>query len=231
LGEEKSTMADRLKPVRFAEAIFNSPRLYRCKFFFTGAAVAVMKPIFFHRDYFEFQDLLCTTVRNNERVCEIGCGDGENYRLISTTVGSFDGIDINPHMIEHCRIKYRAAQWHCGEAAKVLDGRVFDLCIISNVLHHLPDREYIVNLLRAALKSSGRILLFEPLQSEIAPLRLVKRTYWALTDGGNLYCRLADFHGLFVEAGGTPIWERHSAPFRQFYSCLLTAAPSETLPA
>ena len=78
-----------------------------------------MKPVVFYCDHFEFRDLLLSTVHSNTRVCEIGCGEGENYRLISTRVASVDGIDINRHIIEHCRAKYPAAHWHCAEAAKV----------------------------------------------------------------------------------------------------------------
>src|SRR5205085_8150519 len=73
----------------------------------------------------------------------------------------------------------------------------FDIVLIVNVLHHLDDEEAILAILGEALRIGKRLVLFEPLQSELPWMIWAKRLYWALTDGGNLYFRERDFAGVF----------------------------------
>jgi ubiquinone/menaquinone biosynthesis C-methylase UbiE len=201
------------------ERLFNFPRLYRAKFALTGAAVAITRPVLF-RNYFTFKGLLAEHIRTGQRVCEIGCGDGENYRLLRDAVGSVDytGVDVNPNMIQHCRQQHPEARWICGED---LPSCGFDTCIICNLLHHLETRSRVIHVVRTASRLAGEVLLFEPLQSENRLLAVLKSGYWASTDGGKLYLRLAEFHEVFAEAGAHVGWEVISEPLRQFYSCQL----------
>jgi len=205
------------------EILFNSPRLYRAKFFFTGALTSIVKPICF-RNHFRFREILAERIRPGETVCEIGCGDGENYRFLLADVGniSFTGLDLNPHMIEHCRARHPEARWVCCNLAEVAETQRFDACVVCNVLHHLNSRKDALTVLQTATRISRRLLLCEPLQSDIWPLPLLKRLYWTLTDGGNFYMRLEEFHAIFAEAHVTVDWEMASEPLHHFYVCQLS---------
>ena len=209
--------------IRTAEALFNFPRLYRLKFAVTGAVVAITKPLLF-RNHITFREILAKRIAPGERVCEVGCGDGENYCYLLSDVGRIDftGADLNPNMIAHCRERYPEAQWICSNLAEIMAAQSFHTCIISNVLHHLNARRDITTLLQTASRLARRILLFEPLQSDSPLVYALKRLYFAATDGGNIYLRLEEFHQLFDEVGVHVDWEWASEPFHHFYSCQIS---------
>jgi SAM-dependent methyltransferase len=206
--------------MRLAERLFNFPRLYRAKYAITGSLLAAVRPLAF-RSMVTAGDLFAQ-VPAGARVCEIGCGDGANYRALRE-VGplSYTGIDANPAMVAHCRDEYPEHAWLRAFPPYSFPDRAFDVCIIVNVLHHLDNREQILEMLREAGRIASAVLLFEPLQSESRVLRALKRTYWSLTDGGLHYNRLDEFQALFAEAGLSVAWERYTLPLRHFYAARL----------
>ena len=211
---------------RAAEALFNFPRAYRWKFKLTGALLALVRPVLF-KTMVRDEDLFrCAEIPAGSRICEIGCGDGENYRKIEGIASGtrYTGIDINPAMIEHCRSRHPEHQWLVASVPYPFADDSFDYCIIVNVLHHLNDPSEIRSMLREARRISKNILLFEPLQSEQALLYHIKQLYWALTDGGSHYSRLHEFRELFEAVDLRPDWERFSSPLRHFYAARLTRA-------
>lgn len=215
-----------LRPSRAAEALFNFPRVYRWKFMLTGALLGLVRPILF-KTMVRDEDLFrCAGIPAGSRICEIGCGDGENYRKIEGIVGNtrYTGIDINPAMVAHCRARYPHEQWLVAGLPYPFPDDSFDYCIIVNVLHHLNDTAEIVSMLTEAKRISRNILLFEPLQSEHVVLYSIKRLYWALTDGGSRYKRLQEFRDLFASVGLRLGWERYTSPLRHFYAAHLTRA-------
>jgi SAM-dependent methyltransferase len=208
---------------RAAEALFNFPRLYRAKFAVTGAALALVRPVLF-RTLVTVEDVIrAAAIPPGASVCEIGCGDGENYRLITAVVGAvrYSGIDINPKMVEHCAGAYPEQRWLCGTPPYDFADKEFDFCVIVNVLHHLNSERDMEDMLAESGRISKAVVLFEPLQSENRVLYALKRAYWSLTDGGFRYLRLNEFHALFAAAGMRPRWQRYSSPLRHFFGAHL----------
>jgi SAM-dependent methyltransferase len=204
---------------RAAEALFNFPRLYRAKFALTGAVLNVVRPYLFKTMVRE-EDLICAAaIPAGASVCEIGCGDGENYKKIARIVGNvrYTGIDINPAMIKQCKETFSEHQWLVAGLPYPFSDDSFDYCIIVNVLHHLNSEAEVASMLLEAKRISRNILLFEPLQSENFALYRIKRIYWALTDGGLRFLRLHEFRTLFESVGLKPRWERFTSPLRHFY--------------
>lgn len=210
---------------RSAERLFNHPRLYRAKFVVTGAALRLVRPLIF-KSMVTMEDVIAAArIPEGSRVCELGCGDGENYRVVSKLSGDVDftGVDINSAMTDHCAQMHPRQRWLCTTMPYPFADREFDYCVIVNLLHHLNSRAEVLEMLAEARRIATTILLFEPLQSENSALRAVKNVYWLLSDGGSRYLRLDEFHRLFEEAGLLVRWERHSSPLRHFYGAHLTA--------
>jgi trans-aconitate 2-methyltransferase len=120
--------------------------------------------------------LLRTRLRGDERVLDVGCGNGKVTREIAGLVprGSIVGVDASAKMVEFARVASATA----GVAApanlsfEVMDARrltfrdEFDLVVSFNALHWIAEEEQELALrgIYAALKPSG-----------IAQLRLVPR--------------------------------------------------------
>ena len=208
---------------RIAERLFNFPRLYRAKFAVTGAVLGAVRPMLFKTLVTVDDAISQARIPAGSRVCEIGCGDGENYRKVTQAVGSvaYTGIDINPAMTRHCEEHYPDQRWLCVTPPYAFSAGAFDYCLIVNVLHHLNSRSQVVEMLAEARRIAKTVVLFEPLQSENGALYAVKNLYWSITDGGSRYMRLREFHALFADAGLNVAWERFSSPLRHFYAAHL----------
>jgi trans-aconitate 2-methyltransferase len=103
-------------------------------------------------------------LRPDDRVLDIGCGDGRVTAAIAALVpqGSVLGVDSSADMIAH------ASQMSCGVANLAFERRDalalgFDrkfTAIFSNaVLHWIRDQECVVNQIARALRPSGRVLV------------------------------------------------------------------------
>lgn len=211
---------------RAAEKLFDFPRLYRAKYALTGVLVRVLRPLVFSTLVTVDDVIAAAAIPSGASVVEIGCGDGQNYRLVAarTENVAYTGVDINPAMVAHCSREYPDQHWMCVQPAYPFADAQFDFCVLANVLHHLNSRGEAVRMLAEASRIAKTVALFEPLQSESAPLHALKNVYWALTDGGARYLRLDEFHALFAEAGLRVVWERYSSPLRHFYGAHLTRA-------
>ena len=171
--------------------------------------------------------LRAANIQPGATICEIGCGDGENYRVVTALAGrvEYTGIDISEAMVAHCRETHPDQRWLLASPPYALEDARFDVCLVVNVLHHLNSRTEVVRMLSEAGRIARKVVLFEPLQSDARALAATKSLYWALTDGGSRYLRLAEFRALFAEAGLALSWERYSAPLRHFYAAHLAARP------
>lgn len=81
------------------------------------------------------------------RICEIGCGGGDNLQAIAAWCVqknipvTFIGIDINPHCIAYAqsRQKNGAYQWICSDYKTVLFDEKPDVIFSSLFCHHFTD--------------------------------------------------------------------------------------------
>jgi trans-aconitate methyltransferase len=112
------------------------------------------------------EQLALLTLEGNERVLDVGCGDGKITAEIAARVprGSVLGVDPSQHMIAF-------ATSHFGQAGpvnlrfEVADVRglpyreEFDLVVSFNALHWVPQQDAALRSIRAALKPAGRAVL------------------------------------------------------------------------
>jgi 2-polyprenyl-3-methyl-5-hydroxy-6-metoxy-1,4-benzoquinol methylase len=94
--------------------------------------------------------------RRRIRICEIGCGGGDNLRVLTRychrhgVVTEVVGVDINEHCIEVAREKWRdgQAEWLNSDYRLVaFDRRKPDIIFSSLFCHHFTDQE-LVSMIR-----------------------------------------------------------------------------------
>ena len=211
-----------MRPQTVMDAIFNHPRVYRIKI---SAVKLVAWPVstLFIKNKIDPDAIVLKNIKPGESIYEIGCGDGNLYRLLSANglAANFFGSDYNEHMVKFCAENYPEAQWEVHkEGPYIQSDQKFDWCVIRNVLHHIPSESDIVSTLREAARISSRVLLIEPMQSDNSLLAIIKKRYWAITDGGVNYFTLDQMHNLFMQFPSRIHEESCTEPLHQTYTCL-----------
>lgn len=205
------------------DRIFDFPALYRAKISLVRLVTRPVSSVLI-RNRFADDDIILDNVPDGASVFEVGCGDGNGFRLFAQAGRSvrYTGSDYNTHMVDYCRTHFPQASWeyYSGGAYTHADGE-FDYCVIRHVLHHIPERSDIVQTIREAIRISKNVVLIEPLQSEGLPLRLLKSLYWKATDGGVNYMRLNELQQVWKDAGAEITWEVWTHPLRQTYACTM----------
>ncbi len=99
----------------------------------------------------------------NERVLDIGCGDGRVTAAIATRLpnGSILGVDSSHDMIAYAQTHARLPnlQFAVADARNLAFHSQFDLVVSFNALHWLPDQDAPLRGIRTALKPSARAQL------------------------------------------------------------------------
>lgn len=101
------------------------------------------------------------------RVLDIGCGPGTFLSLMEDKIApaNFVGIDPSPDYISRARELFPRASFLCGTVATVsLPRTVFDLIVVSGVLHHVDDDEAkeIMSFALAHKSDEGTIISVDP---------------------------------------------------------------------
>lgn len=103
-------------------------------------------------------------VAGDERVLDVGCGDGYVTRLIASRVpdGSVLGVDPSPRMIDAARTaddRMTNVSFHVGDVTTMSFGPDFDLVVSFNALHWVTDQQTAYRNIAAALNPDGRVLV------------------------------------------------------------------------
>ena len=104
-------------------------------------------------------------LRGDERVLDVGCGDGYVSRLLAAELpnGSVTGVDASPRMIEVARSRPAPAGARLRfEERNVLDLQFsgeFDLVVSFNALHWVVDQQAALARLAAAVKTDGSVVV------------------------------------------------------------------------
>ena len=100
---------------------------------------------------------------------DIGCGTGEFSRLLAKRFDKVFAIDLSPNMIAVAQQRSRQFSNIDFQVADVMDwelpGEKFDVIVSIATLHHLPI-ENLLPYLKAALKSGGKLVFLDLLESE-----------------------------------------------------------------
>lgn len=104
------------------------------------------------------------TLSGDERVLDIGCGDGYLTSRIAEQVAAAVGLDLSPSMISFANSHY--AKDHL--QFRVLDARdldyedQFDLITSFTTLHFIPEQLSLLQKIEKALRPAGRLIIDMP---------------------------------------------------------------------
>ncbi len=105
-------------------------------------------------------------IKGNERVLDIGCGDGKITAYIASLVpeGSVVGIDNSADMISFAQSKFPQSNWpnlsfQYGDATDLRYEDEFDLVVSFACLHWVLDHKPVLEGIKRSLKSNGRLFI------------------------------------------------------------------------
>jgi trans-aconitate 2-methyltransferase len=110
--------------------------------------------------------LLKISVRGDERILDIGCGDGKITAEIASNVpmGSVTGIDNSLEMLGFARERFPPSAWpnldfQYGDASDLRYEGEFDLVLSFACLHWVQDHGPVLEGIRRSLKNGGKVLM------------------------------------------------------------------------
>lgn len=112
------------------------------------------------------EHLALVKLQGNERVLDIGCGDGKVTAELAARVprGAVLGIDPSQRMIEFAQGHFGPDQtpnlrFEVGDARTLAFREEFDLVVSFNALHWAREHDQVLRGIRQALKPGGRAVL------------------------------------------------------------------------
>lgn len=100
-------------------------------------------------------------VKDNERVLDLGCGNGRYYELLKDS--RYIGVDNSEKLIDIARKRFPRADFRVSEAFNLeFQDNYFDKIYSIAVLHHIPSKELRTRFLEEAkrvLKEKGIIVI------------------------------------------------------------------------
>ncbi len=102
-------------------------------------------------------------LRANEKLLEVGCGEGGNLYLLKETGAHFFGIDLFLRKLQFAKEHLPNARFASASTTQLpfADGS-FDVILCRDVLHHLSEREPALREILRVCRRGGRILVIEP---------------------------------------------------------------------
>jgi trans-aconitate methyltransferase len=105
-------------------------------------------------------------LRGNERILDVGCGDGKVTAEMARAVahGSVIGVDASPEMIEFANQtfpprKNSNLEFHVMDARRVSFQRKFDLVFSNAALHWVDDHQAFLRGAASVLEPGGRLMV------------------------------------------------------------------------
>ena len=106
---------------------------------------------------------LLNYIKKNDRVLDIGCGNGRLYQILKENQVDYTGLDISEELIYIAKNKYPEADFIVGDMKKLFFADfTFDVIFSIASFHHLLDKKTRIESLKEmkrVLKKDGRILM------------------------------------------------------------------------
>lgn len=113
-----------------------------------------------YKSYRLVADNICDKIQGNEKILEVACGTGILTKEITKRYDGLDytAIDYAKNMIDICQKKQISATFEIGDATDLpYDNESFDIIIIANALHIMPEPSKVISEIRRCLRSTGRL--------------------------------------------------------------------------
>jgi SAM-dependent methyltransferase len=170
-------------------------------------------------DFERRRGILVGELRRDDRVLDLGCGDGRFTGELATAGASVVGVDVAEAALARARDTHPGLDFRLApiDGPLPLEDNSFDLVWASEVIEHIADTARWLSEIRRVLVPAGRLLLTTPSHGRLRlALHGVERYSEPLGDHLHLYTRrslatvLADlgFDRVRVRAVGIPLLRR-----------------------
>lgn len=101
-----------------------------------------------------YHEFFMKNVGSDDRVLDIGSGNGSLAKDVASVAGSVLGVDIDSGLVEKAKRKNSAdnLEYRALDATKDLSDKKFDVIIMSNVLEHIEHRVEFLKQIRPLAK-------------------------------------------------------------------------------
>ncbi len=115
------------------------------------------------RPWRDLEFLFTDYLKKNEKVLDLGCGNGRFYKLIKSKKANYIGIDNSKGLIKIAKEKYPKGNFQIADGLSLpFPSNSFDKIYCLSVLHHLPSKKLRLKFLKEAkrvLKNKGVLFL------------------------------------------------------------------------
>jgi SAM-dependent methyltransferase len=171
-------------------------------------------------DFERRRSLLLGELRSEDRVLDLGCGDGVFSAVLADAGATVVAVDVAEAALERARRRVPAIDVRLApfDGPLPLDDNAFELVWASEVIEHVADTARWLSEVRRVLVPGGRLLLTTPAHGRLlVALRGVEHVSQPLGDHLHLYTRrslrevLTEFGFVSVtvrRVGGAPLLRR-----------------------
>lgn len=121
------------------------------------------------------------------RVCDFACGPGNNITLLNKKVSEIVGVDLSGEMIKICGAKFATNKKVKLAQVSITDTKLksdyFDYVIIRMGLHHVKDKDKVLEEAHRILKPKGKFLIID--RYYLSPWEQYSKGLWKLLTRGN----------------------------------------------
>ncbi|MFZ3057617.1 MAG: methyltransferase domain-containing protein [Minisyncoccales bacterium] len=113
------------------------------------------------KDWPEFNFLFDKYLLPNDKVLDLGCGNGRFYQSFKNKEVDYLGIDVSSKLIEITKNNHPEGKFEVSSVDSILSDS-FDKVYSIAVLHHIPSHEFRLNFLKEikrVLKDNGSLIL------------------------------------------------------------------------
>ncbi|MCH7567028.1 MAG: class I SAM-dependent methyltransferase [Nitrospirae bacterium] len=102
-------------------------------------------------------------VKAEDRLLEVGCGEGANLELLEPAPAIAVGVDLSRAKVCWAARRPARARFACGDATRLpFRDACFDVILCRDVLHHVADKSMVIGELLRVCRPLGRIVIIEP---------------------------------------------------------------------
>jgi len=102
-------------------------------------------------------------IKKNEKLLDLGCGNGRLYKMVQQLSLDYTGIDISSELIKTAKESFPETKFVVGSALDLpFENESFDKVISIAVLHHIPSLKLRIKFMEEGyrvLKKDGQMII------------------------------------------------------------------------
>lgn len=124
-----------------------------------------------------FNDFILKNIKfgSKIKVCDLCCGHGNTIELLKGKVGEITGVDGSSEMIKICKERLQGVKLVLSYVNDTkLKSEYFDYVILRNGLHHIKEKEEVMNEIYRILKPKGKLILIDKFYTNLVMCHLTE---------------------------------------------------------